>query len=333
MAQFRKDPFGSAWVIISPERGLEASDFGSASIAHGNEPCPLCPGLERTTGAEIMALGPGVVSTDGAEWRMRVIVNPQAILHPGAFSIAGDELFRQATGSGVQELIVEHREHRQLDSMSLEHLVDLLKLYRERLNLLTRWPGVEHVQLTRNVGRVAGAAFDHPHAQLLALPVGSRWVDEERTAAAAYYDRQGRCLFCAVIEAELAERERIISHNERFVALAPYAAKTPFETWLLPRQHASNLNTLTSDTLPYLADLLRGVLRAINAALNTPPYNMMLHLIPSEEAGYHWHIEILPRLTTQAGFDWGSGFYINPTPPEDAARFLREALAMQEVSR
>lgn len=333
MAQFRKDPFGSAWVIISPERGLEPSDFGSVSPANGNEPCPLCPGFEHITGAEIMALGPGVAATGGADWRMRVIANPQAILQPRAFSIAGDELFRQATGSGVQELIVEHREHRQLDSMAHGHLIDLLKLYRDRLTLLTRQPEVKHVQLTRNVGKVAGAAFDHPHAQLLALPVGSRWIDEERAAADAYYSRHGRCLFCAVIEAELAERERIISSNEHFVALSPYAAKTPFETWLLPRQHASNLSHLTGDTLSYLADLLRGVLRAINIALNTPPYNMILHLIPSEDAGYHWHIEILPRLTAQAGFDWGSGFYTNPTPPEDAARFLREALAMQEVAR
>jgi UDPglucose--hexose-1-phosphate uridylyltransferase len=216
--------------------------------------------------------------------------------------------------------------------MPRAHLVDVLRLYRERLALLAGRPGIRHVQLTRNVGRAAGAIYDHPHAQLLAIPVGSRWVDEEIDAARRYFEAEGRCLFCEVITRELGERERVVSANEAFVAIAPYASKTPFETWILPRVHDSAFTAVAVNTLPALADLLQTVVRALNTALDFPPYNLLVHTLPSAgDAHYHWHIELLPRLTRQAGFDWSTGFYVNPTPPEDAVRFLREALALQEV--
>lgn len=331
MAQLRKDPFGPAWVIISPERGLEASNFGSAR--HTTRSCPLCPGQEQHTGAERRALRPSGSAANMPDWQARVIDHPQALLQPKAFVTRGDDLFRHAPGSGYQELIVEHPDHHMtLDTMPSAHLIALLKLYRERLEHLSGQPDIQHVQLTRNVGAAAGANYEHPYAQLLALPVANRWVEEERTTAKAYHDAHGRCLFCDVIAAELDARERLVSYNQEFVALTPYAAKTPFEIWLLPRRHSSSFNTLSANALPLLAELLQSVLKAMNTALDHPPYNLILHSLPQGgKESYHWHIEILPRLTMQAGFDWGSGFYVNPTPPEDAARFLREALVLQEV--
>ena len=330
MPQFRKDPFGSTWVIISPERGLLPSDFGSAK--HTLAPCALCleHSLEQDSHLkEIRVLRPGA-SLNGAAWQARVTENPAALLSPGAFQAGGDALFTYASGVGYQELITEHPQHdMRLERMPQAHLIDLLKLYRDRIGTLAKEPNIKHVQLSRNVGRAAGAMYDHPHAQVLALPVTNRWVDEEHAAATKHFELQGRCLFCEVLEAENAERSRLISSNAHFVALAPYASKTPFEMWLLPRTHSASFATLPSNTLPELADLLQSVVKAMNTALNDPPYNMILHALPVQKASYHWHIEILPRLTAQAGFDWGSGFYINPTPPEDAARFLREALALQ----
>ena len=327
MPQFRKDPFGSAWVIISPERGLLPSDFGSAK--HNNAPCALCPGREK--GETIRTLGPSSPSSaHGALWQARVSENPAALLAPGPFHTGGSELFTYASGVGYQELITEHPHHdMRLEGMPQAHLIDLLKLYRDRIAHLSSQPGIKHVQLSRNVGRSAGALYDHPHAQVLALPVTNRWVDEEHAAASRHFDAHGRCLFCDVIAAELADKGRLISSSQHFVALAPYASKTPFEVWLLPREHSASFATLPSNTLPELADLLQSVISAMNTALNDPPYNMILHALPVQSGSYHWHIEILPRLTTQAGFDWGSGFYVNPTPPEDAARFLKEALALQ----
>ena len=326
MPQFRKDPFGSTWVIISPERGLLPSDFGSAE--HKGAPCALCPGYEQ--GTEIRALRPSASSADSAAWQARVTENPAALLSPGPFREGGGELFTYASGVGYQELITEHPQHdMRLERMPQAHLIDLLKLYRDRLTLLAQKADIKHVQLSRNVGRAAGAVFDHPHAQVLALPVSNRWVDEEHAAASRHFGAHGRCLFCDVIEAELAERSRLISSNQHFVALAPYASKTPFEIWLLPRTHSASFAPLASNTLSALADLLQSVISAMNTSLNDPPYNMILHALPVQSGSYHWHFEILPRLTAQAGFDWGSGFYVNPTPPEDAARFLKEALALQ----
>jgi len=323
---FRKDTFGRAWVLLSPERGLLPSDFGS--VPEGPERSPLSPG--STAVREIASFG----GDAGAPWSMRVVEYPHDAFTERGFVEEGDALFRFGPSAGYQELIVEHPDARQtLDRMPRSHLVDVLRLYRDRVALHGDRPGVRHVQLTRNVGRAAGALFDHPHAHLLALPVPNRWLEEETEAGRQHHEAHGTCLFCDVIARELELRERVVTANEGFVALAPFAARTPFETWVLPRRHGSSFAAVAANHLPLLADILQGVLRALNYALDRPPYNMALHTVPGAERPYfHWHFEVLPRLTTQAGYDWGAGFYVNPTPPEDAARFLREALALQEVA-
>jgi UDPglucose--hexose-1-phosphate uridylyltransferase len=333
MPQFRKDPFGPAWVIISPERGLEPSDFGS--VSRHDTTSPLAPGHEPHLGREIRIVRPVGASYGDSAWTMRVVESQSGLLEPDKpFAPSGPELFRQAASSGYQELIIEHpKPQAALETMPREHVIELIKLYRDRLAYVSSLPGIQHVQLTRNVGKVAGAAYNHPHAQILAVPVANRWIEEEASAADEYFKQHRCCLFCDVITAEIKARERIITQNEHFVALAPYASKTPFETWILPRQHSSGFTSIASNTVPYLADLLRSTLQAMNTALNDPPYNIILHTFPNEDnPRYHWHIEVLPRLTRQAGFDWSSGFYVNPTPPEDAARFLKETLALQEVT-
>ena len=332
MPIFRKDPFGRAWVLISPERGLLPSDFGSVPLAPASS--PLSPGNEGRVATEIASIKPTAVGSDGPRWRMRVIGHPNELVSPRPFFEEGDELFRYGPSSGYQEIIVEHPDARQtLDSMPSSHLVDVLRLYRDRIALLAEKPDVEHVQLTRNVGRAAGALFEHPHAQVLAVPVPNRWVEEEMEVAGDHHRDHGECLFCATVTKELELRERIVTLNDEFVALAPFAAKTPFETWILPRRHGSGYAGVPANTLPQLAAILQVVLRALNDALDRPPYNLVLHTaVATDAADFHWHIELLPRLTSQAGFDWGYGFFVNPTPPEDAVRFLREALALQEVA-
>lgn len=333
MPQFRKDPFGRAWVLFSPERGLLPSDFGSVPPARATS--PLSPGNEGKVAVEIAAVRPSASSVDGPDWRMRVIGHPAELVSQRPFSEEGDELFRHAPSSGYQEIIVEHPDATMtLDAMPRQHLVELLRLYRDRLALHGARRDVTHVQLTRNVGRAAGALFEHPHAQLLAVPVANRWVQEEMEVASAHHAASGECLFCAVVARELELRERVVTYNDEFVALAPFAAKTPFETWILPRRHGSAFAGVAANTLPLLADIVQAVTRALNDALDRPPYNMAFHTAPHADLpDFHWHIEVLPRLTTQAGFDWGAGFFVNPTPPEDAVRFLREALALQEVAR
>jgi UDPglucose--hexose-1-phosphate uridylyltransferase len=327
VSQLRKDPFGPGWVIISPERGLAPSDFGS--IRSQKDTSPLSPGNEASVGKELRTVyGPN------GQWRIRVIEHAASLLSSKPFQMSGSSLFLSATNSGHQEIIVEHPSASMLlENMPLEHVVEVLKVYRDRMDYLAKKPDIAHVQLTRNVGKIAGALYDHPHAQLLAIPVQNRWTEEELGACQNYYELHQSCLFCDVLNDELLHKERIISQNPHFVALAPYASKNPFETWIFPKHHASSFTEVASNLLPALADLLQSVLRAMNTALNYPPYNLMLHTLPKQgDKQYHWHIELLPRLTRQAGFDWSSGFYVNPTPPEDAARFLKQALALQGVA-
>ncbi len=332
MPLFRKDPFGRAWVLLSPERGLEPSAFGSVPPAP--ERSPLSPESKDRVGPEIAAVRPAGSHSGAADWRIRALAHPAQLVSSRPTEVgAGAELFKQAAAYGHHEIIVEHPDARQrLETMPIEHLTEVLRFYRERIALAAARPGIAHVQLTRNVGRAAGAVYDHPYAQLLAVPVTNRWVEEEVAVAAAHHAAHGRCLFCHVLEREIDARERVVTQNDAYVALAPFASKTPFETWILPRHHGSSFSTVASNTLPALAELLRAVVRAINDALDYPPYNLMLHTVVEEgRPDYHWHLELLPRLTNQAGFDWGTGFFVNPTLPEDAVRFLREALAMQEV--
>ena len=264
---------------------------------------------------------------------MRIIETPATHLERKPFNPTGSELFVSAPSSGYQEIVVEHPDAAMLlEQMPQDHLTDVLRLYRDRLAFLASQPAIEHIQLTRNVGRVAGSLYDHPHAQLVAMPVKSRWLIEEVMAAQAYYAEHAACVYCKMVAAELSVKERVITQNAHFVAIAPFASKTPFETWILPRQHDSSFTALAGNQLSCLADILQSVTHAMNGALNYPPYNMMLHTLPIEgDSKYHWHIELLPKLTRQAGFDWSSGFHINPTPPEHAARFLKEALALQGV--
>ena len=330
MPLFRKDPFGNTWVLISPERGLQSSDFGSVTVSANSS--PLSPGGDSGL-REIHALRPSATHAGGPDWRVRVVEHPAPLVQDRTSSTAGAPPFEYAASRGFQEIIVEHPDARErLEKMPREHLVDVLRVYRDRLALHAGKEGIRHVQLSRSVGKAAGSLFEHPYAQILAVPVTNRWLEEEVSVARSHFAANGHCLFCEVLEVEQEKRERLITHNSHFVAIAPYASKVPFETWILPRRHSGTFTSEASNLLPALADILQAVLLGINAALSDPPYNLVLHTLPAADDAFHWHIEILPKLTTQSGFDWGSGFYVNPTPPEDASRFLREALALQEVA-
>ncbi len=334
MALFRRDPFGRAWVLLSPERGLEASDFGSVPLAPAMS--PLSPGGSAPVGAEIAAVRPATSSVDSPDWRMRALVHPAEMVSARPHPVdEGSALFTQLPALGYHELIVEHPDARErIETMNPGHLTELLRFYRDRLEVAASRPGVKHVQVTRNFGRAAGALYEHPYGQLLAVPVTDRWVGEEKQVAAEHFHAHGSCLFCDVLQEELAVRERTITQNESFVAFAPFASKTPFEAWILPRQHASSFTGVAANSLPHLADILQVLVRGLGDALDNPPYNLTLHTdVQPGRPDFHWHIEILPRLTNQAGFDWGTGFFVNPTLPEDAVRFLREAVALQEVMR
>jgi UDPglucose--hexose-1-phosphate uridylyltransferase len=207
-------------------------------------------------------------------------------------------------------------------------IAEVLKAFKDRVNDLKRDRRFRYIILFRNYGEAAGASLEHPHSQLIALPVIPSVVKEEVDASREFHEAKERCIFCDIIREESSAGTRLISETDRFTVLAPYAPRFPFETWILPKQHASHYEDSEPALLDNLAWVLRSTMRKIDKVLERPAYNFIVHSAPVQEAPlayYHWHIEIIPKLTKVAGFEWGTGFYINPTPPEEAARFLREA--------
>ncbi len=330
MPELRKDPIVGRWVIISVERGKRPSDFISPSHQRRKGGfCPFCPGNESTTPPEIMAFRPPDTRPNSPGWILRVMPNkfPALQIH-GDLNKTGEGIFDRMNGIGAHEVIVETPEHHlSLSTMPSKAAEDVLWAYYLRLSDLKRDKRFKYVMIFKNEGEAAGASLEHTHTQLIALPIIPKIVREEIDSSRQYFDLKERCIFCDVINQELDDGKRVIYENERYVALAPFASRSPFETWILPKAHESSFHPHNKD-FSGLADALQRILRQMDRILDLPPYNFVIHTSPFDDEineYYHWHIELMPKLTKIAGFEWGSGFYINPTPPEEAAKFMREA--------
>ena len=248
----------------------------------------------------------------------------------GSLDREGEGIFDRMNGVGAHEVIIETPDHRgTLANMTPRALEDVLWAYRDRVLDLKNDKRLRYALIFKNHGDAAGATLEHSHSQLIALPIVPKRVREEIDAARHYFREKERCIFCDVIHQETAAGVRVINENDQFIVIAPYAPRFPFEMWLLPKVHSSAYENNQSSVYASLAAIMKDSLTRLDAALDQPPYNFMLHTSPvGEEQNeyYHWHLEIMPKLTKVAGFEWGTGFYICPTPPEEAARFLREAL-------
>ncbi len=331
MPELRKDPVTGRWVIISTERSRRPHDFGKRSPARKSPSCPFCPGNEDKTPPELLAYRQNGNAANTPGWSTRVVPNKfPALQIEGALDRRGEGLYDMMNGIGAHEVIIESADHdRDLAEQTVEHIQGVLWAFRERINDLKRDRRFRYILIFKNLGEAAGASLEHPHAQLIATPIIPKQIQEELEGSRRYYDLKERCVFCDIIHQETSDHlgRRLVLQNEHFLAIEPYAPRFPFETWLLPAQHDASFEMGEEQWLPALAAALKDVLQRLNRALNTPPYNFMLHTAPvgdEDSPSYHWHIEILPKLTQVAGFEMGSGFYINPTAPEDAAHFLRE---------
>ena len=329
MPQLRKDPVTGRWVIISTDRQKRPNDFRfeRADII-GREHCPFCPGHEAMTPPEVMAYRQNGSPANGPGWDVRVVPNKYPALQvEGAFDRAGEGMYDRMNGIGAHEVIIETPHHdRTLATMSEPEIVQVLWAYRERMLDLKRDIRLRHILIFKNHGAAAGATLEHTHSQLIALPILPKHVREELEGAKQYYTYTERCVFCDVVRQDLADGRRIILENADVVVLAPYAPRFAFETWLLPKRHDARFEEAPRHEYEGLARLLKPLLMRMDRALEQPPYNLIVHTSPFAEDTtdvYHWHVEILPKLTRVAGFEWGTGFYINPTPPEEAARVLR----------
>jgi UDPglucose--hexose-1-phosphate uridylyltransferase len=233
-------------------------------------------------------------------------------------------------------VIVETPDHeRDIVDLPTEQVARVLLSYRERMTDLGRDPRFRYVMIFKNQGEAAGASLEHSHSQLIATPVVPKRVQEELLGSRKYYEYKERCIFCDIVRQERESRDRVVAETERFICVTPFAPRFPFECWLLPRYHQARFGELAEDQMQELGALMRETLFRIRAALDDPPYNYVLHTAPvmrDYDLEYHWHFEIIPKLTKVAGFEWGSGFYINPTAPEDAARYLREMDVPAEIT-
>jgi UDPglucose--hexose-1-phosphate uridylyltransferase len=238
-------------------------------------------------------------------------------------------------GVGAHEVIIESPDHgTHLGLLPVPKVAAAMNAYLERYRDLDQDPRFEYALLFRNHGRTAGASLSHPHSQLIALPVIPKRAAEEVEAAERYFGRNAICVFCNLLRQELASGDRVVFENDRFVAIQAYAARFPFETWLLPKEHKASFADVNEAEVRSLAEALQATLHGLHICLDNPPYNYIVHTAPyhyQPKHAYHWHLEIMPRLTQVAGFEWGSGFFINPVVPEEAARFLRESVAQSRA--
>jgi len=328
--ELRRDPVIGRWVIISTERGKRPSDFSKEPEPEMGKLCPFCPGNEDKTPPEILAYGNLGRQRNKADWWLRVVPNKfPALQIEGSLNRKGDGMYDKMNGIGAHEVLIETPNHKQeMPDMPDNRIEDILWAYRDRIIDLRRDTRFEYILIFKNKGAAAGASLSHPHSQLIATPMVPVRVRQEMLGGKQYYDYKERCVYCDMIEQELTSNERVVAENDHFVALEPFAPRFPFETWILPKNHDSHFEDLQKPEAFNLSRILKLVMTKIKIALDDPPFNYIIHNSPLKDQPlpyYHWHIEIMPKLSKIAGFEWGTGFYINPTPPEEAAQFLKEA--------
>jgi len=342
MSELRHDPFARRWVIISTERSRRPADFlPPEAVIPEVTSCPFCPGNEQATPPEIHAVRPEGSRPDSRGWEVRVFPNK----YP-ALSIEGETerravgVYDRMRGVGAHEVVVESPEHGlHLGDMDVVHVEKILGAYQSRLKDLYKDKRFKYALIFKNHGTLAGDTLNHPNTQIIATPVTPRAIAMELESARQHYHVKTRCLYCDVLSQELESGERIVTADEHFVALTPYASRFPFEIMVIPRKHCYSFAEESPSSLAALARSFRDILARLKSVLRDPAYNFVFHTSPNTsaelhrtnywatiQADFHWHIEILPRLTQVAGFEWGAGFYMNPTSPERAAAFLRDAI-------
>lgn len=331
MPELRKDPIIGRWIIIATERGKRPSDFIIDRTQTKGGFCPLCPGNENTTPPEVLAYSstPGR-QTNRPGWDLRGVPNKYpALVIEGDINKQGEGLYDRMNGLGAHEVIIETPDHQETFTyLPPERMLQVFRAYRDRLIDLGQDDRFRYVMIFKNYGAAAGASLEHSHSQLVALPILPRMITSELEGSLSYYRYKERCVFCDIVRQELDQGVRVVTSNERFLAIVPFAPRSPFEMWILPRRHSSSYCSSDEATFRDLAAIFSECMRRLDKCLPNVPYNFVLHAAPLRSVAlehYHWHFEITPKLTMVAGFEWGSGFYINPVPPEEAAKFLREA--------
>jgi UDPglucose--hexose-1-phosphate uridylyltransferase len=335
MPELRKDPIIDRWVIIAAERGRRPTDFSKSPEPQNGAFDPFAPGNEDRTPPEIAAWGrPEGAPANSPGWQVRVVPNKfPALASEGELNPQGLGMFDLVNGVGAHEIIIENPlPDWDFDKASVEEMRLVLNAYIHRINTMREDKRFRYAVVFRNAGAAAGATLSHPHSQIIAVPILPKLIKEPLEAAREYFERKQRCIYMDIVRQELAMRDRVVEESEHFVVLSPFAARFPFEVTIFPRRQCHDFTLITPEEIDALGEVLTRTLRRYQTALSGPAYNMMLQNAPftrphlgTIEQDFCWHIDILPRLTNVAGFEWGTGFYINPVSPEKATEYLREA--------
>jgi len=338
MSRLRKDPIVGRWIIISTERPKKPQDYHTEEPEEEVTPaeCPFCGGHESKTPPEIASFRAEKTLPNKEGWWLRVIPSKFPVLHvEGSLEREGSGIYDWMNGIGAHEIIIETPEHAQrLEELPESQVEKVLWSYRDRILDLERDERLRYVLILKNQGWAAGSALNHTHSQIIATPVIPKLVKEKLDGAKSYYDYKERCIFCDMIRQELADAARVVEETRHFIVFTPFAPRFPFEVWIYPKKHSCAYADISKEEMMDFSRSLRNTLQRIGKTLDNPPYNYILYTAPNRvprrghwhtlSDDFHWHLEIMPRLTRVAGFEWGSGFYINPTPPEDAAKHLRD---------
>ena len=340
MPQLRQDLITGRWVAVATERARRPDSFTQAvkEPVAARDTCPFCPGHEAMTPPEVLAYRAPGLPANGEGWSIRVVPNLYAAfrLEPNGQE-QREGRFWQRDAIGACEVLISSPDHRAPTPMLERGQVEeIIQSYVDRYRHHASNPALEYVLILYNHGRPAGASLEHPHSQLYAIGLEPPSFNDEVEGARRFRQANDACVFCRTLEDERRAGTRVVFENEAFVVFAPYAARTPFETWIMPRRHTASFGDLgLSREKPALAEALQVTLKALSEGLNDPPFNYFIHSAPlraNVSDAYHWHLELIPKLSTAAGFELGTGMWINVVKPEDSAAFLRERI-QKEVGK
>ncbi len=331
MPQLRRDPIIGRWVIIDSDNPKGPGDFSKDNNTPTRQAiCPFCPGKEHQTPLETDAIRPVGSKPDTPGWLVRTVPNKfPALVSDGLLQKEGIGVYDMMSGVGAHEVLIETPHHEKgLTDLGPEEMQAVITQYQDRYVKLAGDSRFKYVLIFKNFGASAGATIEHGHTQIIALPMVPKSVLEEIKGAEHYHQYRGRCVFCDMINQEYQDKERIVAENSAFLAFCPFVPRYAFETWIIPKAHSADFSSMDEDTQAHLSTMLQDLLKRMKKVLSNPSYNYYVHTAPINYANpscYHWHLEIIPKLTRSVGFEWGTGLHIVPTFPQVAARFLREA--------
>jgi UDPglucose--hexose-1-phosphate uridylyltransferase len=334
MADLRRDPIVGRWVIVDTDHPNRPEDFEHEQYIPKGGVCPFCYGNESMTPPEIEAFRFPNTAANTPGWQVRVVPNKfPALQIEGDLERRGVGIYDMSNGVGAHEVLIETPYHnKDIPDLLNDEVERYLTMTCRRAQDLIRDKRFKYIMIFKNYGSAAGASLEHPHTQMVALPMIPKNVMEEIRGAQNYYDYRERCVFCDILAQEIQDKERIIFENKYFISFCPFVSRFPFEIWIIPKRHNGYYCHMPAEEIPALGSILKDTIAKLKLVFPNLSYNFIIHTTPANGDiasfdGYHWHLELMPKLTRVAGFEWGTGFYLIATPPELAAQYLKEIKA------